>query len=67
MDRILCKYYKYTCPSQKLGFLIPFDVFCPDLSTAHYAPIIINAHVKIGENCRINEGVTIGASEDSYW
>jgi len=68
-NKIICKYYKYryTCLSQKLGFSIPFNVFGPGLSIAHYGPIIINARAKIGENCRIHEGVTIGVSGDSYW
>jgi serine O-acetyltransferase len=69
MGKFLCKYYKYkyTCLSQKLGFSIPFNVFESGLSIAHYGSIIINNHVKVGENCRIHEGVTIGASGDSYW
>lgn len=69
VGKMICKYYKYkyTCLSQKLGFSIPFNVFGPGLSIAHYGSIIINAQAKVGDNCRIHEGVTIGASGDSYW
>lgn len=69
IGKYLCKYYKYkyTCLSQKLGFSIPFNVFGPGLSIAHYGSIIINSHVQVGANCRIHEGVTIGVSGDNYW
>lgn len=46
----------------KLGFSIPLNVFGPGLSIAHYGLLTINSNSKIGENCRIHEGVTIGAT-----
>ena len=48
--------------SVKLGFSIPLNVFGPGLSIAHYGTIVVNSKAKIGENCRIQEGVCIGAS-----
>ena len=61
---IISKYYKfrYVKLSQKLGFSIPFNVFGPGLSIAHYGCLVVNQNAKIGKNCRIHEGVTIGAS-----
>jgi serine O-acetyltransferase len=42
-----------------LGFVIPPNVFGPGLSIAHYGTIIVNANVKVGENCRIHNCVHI--------
>lgn len=44
------------------GFSIPVNAFGPGLSIAHYGTIIVNNTAKIGKNCRIHEGVTIGAT-----
>lgn len=44
------------------GFEIPFNVFGPGLSIAHYGPIIVNRNARIGKNCRIHESVTIGST-----
>ena len=48
--------------SLKLGFSIPINVFGPGLSIAHYGTIVVNPTARIGKNCRIHEGVTIGAT-----
>ena len=44
----------------KLGYEIPPNCFGPGLSIAHQGSIIVNRYAVIGENCRINNGVTIG-------
>lgn len=44
------------------GFSIPVNAFGPGLSIAHYGPIVVNNTARIGKNCRIHEGVTIGAT-----
>ena len=51
--------------SVKYGFSIPLNVFGPGLSIAHIGPIIINSKSKIGANCRIQTGVTLGATNGS--
>lgn len=51
--------------SVKLGFSIPLNVFGPGLSIAHYGTIVVNSAAKIGKNCRIQEGVNIGATNGS--
>ncbi len=48
--------------SIKLGFSIPLNVFGPGLSIAHYGTIVVNGKTKVGKNCRIHEGVTIGTT-----
>lgn len=53
--------YKYRKISIKLGLSIPINVFGPGLSLAHHGNIVINPHCRIGENCRIHNGVNIGA------
>ena len=44
------------------GFSIPVNCFGPGLSIAHYGAIVVNTTARIGKNCRIHEGVTIGAT-----
>jgi serine O-acetyltransferase len=56
------KLHKY---SVKLGFSIPINVFGPGLSIAHYGTIVVNSAAKVGKNCRIQEGVNIGATNGS--
>ena len=51
--------------SVKLGFSIPINVFGPGLSIAHYGTIVVNSAAKVGKNCRIHEGVNIGATNGS--
>ena len=48
--------------SVKLGFTIPRNVFGPGLSIAHRGAIVVLSGTKVGENCRLNQGVTIGGS-----
>ncbi|SCP96230.1 Glycosyltransferase involved in cell wall bisynthesis [Anaerobium acetethylicum] len=48
--------------SIKLGFSIPINVFGSGLSIAHYGTIVVNGNARVGKNCRIQEGVTIGAT-----
>lgn len=48
--------------SNTLGIFIPINVFGPGLSIAHVGTITVNAAAKVGCNCRIHEGVTIGAT-----
>lgn len=49
----------------KLGFTVDPFVFGPGLSIAHYGSLTVNPHARIGSNCRIHEGVTIGATNGS--
>lgn len=56
---------KYGRISLKLGFTIPLNSFGPGLSIAHVGTIVVASNAKIGANCRIHEGVTIGATNGS--
>ena len=51
---------KFQHLSIKLGFSIGILVFEKGLSIPHYGTIVVNSKAKIGENCRILPGVTIG-------
>ena len=56
--RLLLKHYEY-----KFGICIPYNTkIAPGFYIGHYGGIVINSEVKIGENCNINHGVTIGIS-----
>lgn len=64
LSKILALYYKYQLKkkSEKLSVYIPINVFGPGLSIAHPACIVVNSNAAVGKNCRIHEGVTIGAT-----
>ena len=53
--------YRYHKLSVKLGFSIPINSIGPGLSIAHYGLLTIG-NCQIGKNCRIQEGVNIGAT-----
>lgn len=57
--------YRYSRLSVKLGFTIPINVFGPGLCIVHPGTIVVSEGAKIGANCRIHEGVTIGATNKS--
>ena len=65
---ILRKFYGYRFHrlSVRLGMTLPVNVFGPGLSIAHYGTIVVHAGAKIGRNCRLQEGVTIGATGGSH-
>lgn len=46
----------------KYNTYIPLNVFGPGLSIAHFGAIVVNGNAKVGENCRIQDSVTIGAT-----
>lgn len=49
--------------SVRLGFTIPPHAFGPGLSIAHWGTIAVEGKARIGKNCRIHQGVTIGSSK----
>jgi len=56
--RILLRHYVF-----KYGFQIPFNTTIGGgFHISHFGLVIINDQVVIGENCNINQGVTIGQS-----
>lgn len=57
--------YKLSRLGEKLTLKFEPNVFGPGLSIAHYGTIIINPKAKVGDNCRIHEGVTIGTTNGS--
>lgn len=54
--------FYYDRLSERLGFDIPLGVFGGGLSIAHRGTIVVNGQARIGRNCRIHPGVTIGGS-----
>lgn len=56
---------KYHDLGIKLGFSIPVNVIGEGLSLPHYGTIVVSNKAKIGKNCRIHEGVTIGSTNGS--
>ncbi|MBY0441846.1 MAG: serine acetyltransferase [Mycobacteriaceae bacterium] len=45
---------------ERLGFVIPRNVFGPGLSIAHIGSIVVHHKARVGANCRIHQNVTIG-------
>lgn len=59
-------HYRYRSLGKKLGgFCISPNSFGPGLSIAHWGAVVVHPNAKIGRNCRIHEGVTIGATNGS--
>ncbi len=56
--------YRLKKMSLKLNFSIGLNVFDKGLSIAHCGTIVVG-NAKIGKNCRIHEGVCIGATNGS--
>ena len=59
---IIFNRFKFKRLSIKLGFSIPAGVFDEGLGIVHYGNIVVSNGAKIGKNCRILEGVNIGAT-----
>lgn len=53
--------YRLAKLSIDLGYTIPCNVFGPGLSIAHRGTIVVHPRVRVGENCRIHQGVTLGS------
>lgn len=51
----------YGAYSTHLGMSVPLGVFGAGLSVAHVGTLVVNGKARVGENCRIHPGVTIGA------
>ncbi|MCV7097534.1 serine acetyltransferase [Mycobacterium kubicae] len=45
---------------ERLGYVIPRNVFGPGLSIAHVGPVHVHYRARIGANCRIHQHVSIG-------
>ncbi len=56
------KYYRLRL---KRNTYIPLNTFGPGLSIAHFGAIVVNGNARIGNNCRIQDSVTIGATNGS--
>lgn len=57
--------FLFSRASIALGFTIPINVFGPGLSIAHIGTIVINSNSRVGKNCRIQTGVTLGSTNGS--
>ena len=57
--------YRYYRLRLKYGVYIPLNVFGPGLSLAHLTSIVVNGNCQVGKNCRMQEGVTLGATNGS--
>lgn len=55
-------YFRFKKLGSKLNIELWLNQFGPGLSIAHGGCIIVNGNAKIGDNCRLHEGVTIGAT-----
>ncbi len=63
--RVPALYYRFRTHNLGLkcgGFTVPRGVFGPGLSIAHPGSVTVNHTARVGQNCRIHEGVCIGAT-----
>ncbi|WP_067689783.1 serine acetyltransferase [Nocardia jejuensis] len=49
---------------ERMGFTVPRNVFGPGLSIAHVGLLTVNSGTRVGERCRIHQGVTLGNGAD---
>lgn len=65
---VIGRYHKFMFHrlSVKLGMTISVNSFGPGLSIPHYGTIVVHGNARIGKNCRLQEGVTIGATNGSH-
>ena len=65
---VIGRYHKFRFHrlSVRLGMTIPINAFGPGLSIPHYGTIVVHGNARIGKNCRLQEGVTIGATNGSH-
>ena len=61
-----CHKFRFHRLSVKLGFTIPINVFGEGLSIPHYGTIVVHGNARVGRNCRLQEGVTSGATNGSH-
>jgi serine O-acetyltransferase len=57
-------YWKFHRLGYKLGFTMYPNCFGPGLDIVHHPGILVHTEARIGSNCRIYQGVTIGSSFD---
>lgn len=55
-------YFFYRRLSYKLGYQIPPNTIREGLKIMHWGTIIINSNARIGKNCTLYPGVTVGAT-----
>ena len=65
LPMIVIDKYRFHRLSLLLNFTIPLNAVGPGFSIAHPGTIIINPEARIGKNCRIQTGVTIGSTNGS--
>ena len=58
--RVLFRRFLYRRIAIKLGISISPNTFGPGLSIAHRGNIVVNGGARIGANCRVHVGVSIG-------
>lgn len=57
--------YRYVKLGQRLGFSIGLNTCGPGFAIVHYGLTVIHQNAKLGKNCRVHEGVTIGSNASS--
>jgi serine O-acetyltransferase len=62
---LFVRYYKHKLSLLCGGFQIPCGVFKEGLAIVHFGSIVVSSGAHVGKNCRIHEGVTIGATNHS--
>lgn len=51
---------------ERLGLDLPRHVFGPGLSIAHPGTIVVSPSARVGRNCRLHQGVTIGQVRNGF-
>ncbi len=59
---LVCRFFRHRLALKCGGIQIPINVFEEGLAIVHYGCIVVSSGARIGKNCRIHEGVTIGST-----
>ncbi len=61
---LLYRWYRHFQSSLgvRLGYSIPPNVFGKGLNIAHIGTIVVNSFARVGDFCRVHQGVTLGTS-----
>lgn len=65
LPAIVWNKYLFRRYSNLCGFTIPINVCEKGIALPHRGTIVINTTARIGENCRIHQGVSIGSTNGS--
>ena len=60
--RLICL-FRLRKAGMRLGFTVHPNVFGPGLCIVHWGTLVVNPHVRVGADCRIHPGTSLGETK----